>query len=128
MARSRARRSPVSECIFCMIARGEIPSTPVYEDDSVLAFDDIAPQAPVHTLIIPREHSAHLGDSVPGATLQALLAAVPLVAERKGVSESGYRVIINTGPDARQSVSHLHVHVLGGQAMTEGMVAFDEGR
>lgn len=118
----------MSECVFCMIASGEIPSKRVWEDDLVLAFDDISPQAPVHTLIIPRSHYADLGDAVPQEVLQALLAAAPRVAEIKGLDGSGYRVIINTGPDARQSVHHLHLHVMGGRTMTEGMVHFSQGR
>ena len=118
----------MSDCVFCMIARGDIPAALVYEDERVVAFDDIAPQAPVHALIIPRTHFANIADGVPPDVLEALMRAVPRVAEIKGIAESGYRVIINTGPDAAQSVHHLHVHVLGGRTMAEGMVAFDEGR
>lgn len=118
----------MSECIFCMIAAGEIPAKTVIEDEFVIAFDDIAPQAPVHTLIVPRTHYADLSDNVPAEVHNALLAMVPRIAEVKGIAESGYRVIINTGPDAQQSVQHLHVHVLGGARMTPGMVEFTEGR
>jgi len=117
----------MAECIFCRVAAGEIPATFVYEDDVVVAFDDIAPQAPVHTLIIPREHYAHLGDSIGADVLGAIFAAVPRVAAAKGIAESGYRVIINTGPDASQTVHHVHVHVMGGRAMAHGMVRFHEG-
>ena len=112
----------MSDCVFCMIASGEIPSTPVYEDEVVVAFDDIAPQAPVHTLIIPRAHYANVADGVPSELMLRVMEAIPRVAEEKGVAESGYRVIINTGPDAAQSVHHFHVHVLGGKPMAEGMV------
>lgn len=112
----------MSDCVFCMIGRGEIPAAIVYEDEHVVAFDDIAPQAPVHTLIIPRAHYASIADAVPPEVIWSVMAAVPRVAEIKGVAESGYRVIINTGPDAAQSVHHFHVHVLGGRAMAEGMV------
>jgi histidine triad (HIT) family protein len=108
-----------------MIARGDIPATFVYEDDHVVAFDDIAPQAPVHTLVIPRRHFATIADDVPSDVLEATMRAVPRVAEAKGIAESGYRVIINTGPDAAQSVHHFHVHVLGGRSMAEGMVSFE---
>lgn len=118
----------MSDCVFCMIGRGDIPAVRVYEDEYVVAFDDIAPQAPVHTLIIPRVHFAHIADDVPSDALEALMRAVPRVAEIKGIAGSGYRVIINTGPDAAQTVHHLHLHVLGGRTMAEGMVAFDEGR
>lgn len=117
----------MKDCIFCMIARGEIPAKVVLEDDLTIAFDDIAPQAPVHTLIIPREHYDDLGDGVPTEIRDALLAAVPKVAAAKGIAQSGYRVIINTGPDAQQSVKHLHVHVMGGRRMAAGMVEFVEG-
>ncbi|MBI5230635.1 MAG: histidine triad nucleotide-binding protein [Coriobacteriales bacterium] len=114
-------------CIFCKVASGEIPATFVYEDEFVVAFDDISPQAPVHTLIIPREHFEHLSDGVPEQVTMALFTAVPEVARRKGVLESGYRVIVNAGPDANQTVPHLHVHVIGGKAMSHGMVNFSGG-
>lgn len=114
----------MEDCIFCKMAAGEIPVTPVYQDDLVMAFDDISPQSPVHTLIIPRAHHQDLGDGVPAETAAALLAAVPIVAQAKVVAESGYRVIVNNGGDANQSVMHLHVHVLGGKAMQHRMVKF----
>lgn len=110
------------DCIFCKIARGEIPVPFVYEDDLVVAFNDLSPQAPVHVLIVPRVHYRNLGDGVPAEVAVALCGAVPKVAEAKGISESGYRVIVNNGPDATQTVPHLHVHVLGGTPMTHGMV------
>lgn len=110
------------DCIFCRIARGEIPVLTVYSDDRVVAFDDVSPQAPVHVLIIPREHFANFADGVPEDVFAALCAAVPKVAAAKGIAESGYRVIINNGPDARQSVGHLHVHVVGGAPMSHKMV------
>lgn len=115
----------MNDCVFCMIGRGDIPATLVYQDECVVAFDDIAPQAPVHTLIIPRSHYANIADGVPSDVLEATMRAVPVVAGIKGVAESGYRVIINTGPDAAQSVHHFHVHVLGGRSMAEGMVSFE---
>ncbi len=114
----------MSDCIFCAIASGAIPARFVYEDDLVVAFDDISPQAPVHTLIIPREHHANLADGVSPELAAALLAAVPKVAEMKGVAHSGYRVIVNTGTDALQTVQHLHLHVMGGRAMHHGLVGF----
>ncbi len=114
----------MNDCIFCKIVRGEIPVQVVWEDDAVIAFDDASPQSPVHTLVIPKQHFEHLGDGIPPDTLAALFAAVPVVAQVKGVSASGYRVIINNGPDANQTVQHLHVHVMGGQPMSHGMVRF----
>lgn len=115
----------MDDCIFCKIVAGEIPATVVWENDSVIAFDDIAPQAPVHTLIIPREHHVNLGDGMDEPLLGALFAAVPEVARVKGVDESGYRVIVNNGSDAGQLVGHVHAHVLGGRAMAPGMVRFE---
>jgi histidine triad (HIT) family protein len=112
----------MEDCIFCRIGRGEIPACVVWQDDEFVAFDDIAPQAPVHVLIIPRAHYEHVGDDVPAEVLGRLCSVVPKVAALKGVAESGYRTIMNTGPDAGQTVPHLHVHVLGGMRMGEGMV------
>ena len=114
----------MDDCIFCKIASGEIPSTPVYENDDVMAFDDLSPQAPVHTLVIPKAHYRNLSDDVPADVLAALFSAVAEVARIKGIAESGYRVIVNNGPDANQTVQHLHVHILGGHSMSHGMVAF----
>ena len=112
-------------CIFCMIAARELEARVVYEDDVVLAFDDITPQAPVHTLIIPKTHYDNMGDDVPSDVTTALFTAVPKVAALKSVDRSGYRVIVNNGRDASQSVAHLHVHLLGGGAMSRGMVHFE---
>lgn len=114
----------MDDCIFCKIASGAIPATYVYQDDHVVAFDDLSPQAPVHTLVIPRSHHEHLGDGVSAELMAALFAAVPRVASAKGISDAGYRVIVNCGPDANQTVKHLHVHVMGGRSMAHGMVLF----
>jgi histidine triad (HIT) family protein len=118
----------MEDCIFCKVARGEISATRVYEDDVVVAFDDISPQAPVHTLVIPKEHFETMGSGVPDETMAALFVAVPEVARLKGVVASGYRVIVNNGPDANQTVHHLHVHVMGGRAMSHGMLNFSDGQ
>ena len=115
----------MDECLFCRIARGEVPASIVYENDAVVAFDDISPQAPVHTLVIPREHYDNLSDAVPSEMLTAVFGAVPDVARVKGVEGSGYRVIVNNGPDANQTVGHLHVHIVGGSAMSHGMVQLE---
>ena len=111
------------DCIFCKIAAGEIPSTKVYEDDQVLAFEDLNPMMPVHTLIVPKEHHANIGDDIPDALMGHLFNTVKKVAEIKGIAESGYRVIVNTGDDACQTVHHVHVHVLGGAPMNDGSPA-----
>lgn len=111
------------DCIFCKIAAGEIPSTKVYEDDQVLAFEDLNPMMPVHTLIVPKEHHANIGDDIPDALMGHLFNTVKKVAEIKSIAESGYRVIVNTGDDACQTVHHVHVHVLGGAPMNDGSPA-----
>ncbi|NTW28546.1 MAG: histidine triad nucleotide-binding protein [Coriobacteriia bacterium] len=112
----------MDDCLFCKIASGEISAKIVYEDESVIAFDDIQPQAPVHTLVIPRIHYSNLSADVPSDVICALFSAVPAVADVKGIGESGYRVIVNSGPDAMQTVNHLHVHVIGGFPMGHRMI------
>lgn len=112
----------MTDCIFCKIASGEIPADIVYQDEHVIAFNDIAPQAPVHTLIIPRVHVSNLEDERSIEVLAHVFGAAPKVAAIKGVSETGYRVVQNNGPDSGQTVYHLHVHVLGGRSFGEGLV------
>lgn len=114
----------MENCVFCMIGRGDVPARIVYEDDQVIAFDDIAPQAPVHTIIIPKKHYKNMSDDIPIPDLCAVFIAVAKVAAIKGVDKTGYRVIVNNGIDANQTVGHLHVHVLGGKMMSHGMVTF----
>ena len=104
------------DCIFCKIAKGEIPTNKVYEDDDVVVFDDLEPLMPVHTLIIPKDHYSDLSDNVPVEVLGKVFSKVGMVAEKKGLA-NGYRVLVNTGEDASQSVKHLHVHILGGGLM-----------
>lgn len=109
----------MSECLFCAIGSGDIPADVVFSDDDVVAFRDIAPQAPVHVLVIPRAHhanAAELAAADPTLTV-ALLRAAAQVAQQEGVSESGYRIVTNTGAGAGQSVDHIHFHVLGGRAL-----------
>lgn len=113
----------MGECIFCKIAAGEIPSTKVYEDDKVLAFEDLNPQMPVHVLIIPKQHYGNLGDAIPNDEMGYLFNTVKRVAQIKNIDSSGYRVIVNTGDDAQQTVHHIHVHVLGGAPMNSGSPA-----
>ena len=107
----------MDECLFCRIVGGAIPATIVYQDGQVTAFRDIEPQAPVHVLVVPNQHLASTNELEAGHNDIAgrLLRAARLVAEQEGVAESGYRLVVNTGPDAMQSVAHIHVHVLGGR-------------
>ena len=109
----------MSECLFCKIARKEIPAALVYEDDSLLAFKDIAPQAPVHLLIIPKAHCEGMADMTP--EIAAAVGGLPQVAARlaqeQGVAASGWRLLSNCGPDSGQSVYHLHFHLLGGKPL-----------
>jgi histidine triad (HIT) family protein len=110
----------MSDCLFCRIAAKEIPAKVVFEDDLVLAFDDIRPQAPVHTLVIPKAHYASLAE-VPAEKselLGLLLARARDVAAAKGLAPTGYRIVLNTGRDSGQDVFHIHFHVLGGRRMT----------
>ncbi len=104
-----------ADCIFCKIARGEIPAKKVYEDDEVLAFHDIRPQAPVHLLVIPRAHVATLYEATPAhvPAFGKMLALAGRLAREAGAAE-GFRTIINTGPVGHQEVYHVHMHVLGG--------------
>ena len=105
----------MSDCIFCKIIRGEIPSKKVYEDDDIFAFNDIAPAAPVHFMIIPKQHIASLNeaDMSHQAILGKMLAMTGELARGQGATD-GFRTIINTGRVGRQEVYHLHIHVLGG--------------
>ena len=104
--------------MFCRIIRGEIAAREVYRSDGVLAIHDISPVAPTHLLVMPTEHVPSL-DSLQDPELAGkLLLAVGEVARREGIASSGYRVVVNTGADGGQTVSHLHIHVLGGRRLT----------
>ncbi len=106
------------DCLFCNIAAGKIPAKIVYESDKVVAFEDIAPQAPTHLLIIPKQHIATLDDlEDPALAGHILLTAKKLAAER-GLTNDGYRTVINCNTDGGQVVFHLHCHLLGGRKMT----------
>lgn len=108
----------MSDCIFCKIAAGEIPSDTVYEDDKVVVFRDIAPKAKVHLLVIPREHIESLNEvgEEHGELLVHMMGLLPKLAQAEGL-DSGYRTIINTGRGGGQEVFHLHIHQLGGGAL-----------
>ena len=109
----------VADCLFCKIALREIPSEIAYEDDEVIAFKDIQPIAPVHLIIIPKNHLCSLNDVTPEyeTLIGHLFGVIRRLAEEFGVNESGYRVVTNTGTDGGQVVGHLHFHLLGGQAL-----------
>lgn len=107
----------MEDCIFCKIAAGEIPAKVVYEDDDILAFEDANPQTPVHTLIIPKQHYENLSDDIPAEILGKLFSKVRYIASLQGLEDRGYRIVANTGEDGRQTVFHLHVHLLGGATM-----------
>jgi histidine triad (HIT) family protein len=108
-----------NDCMFCRIIAGEIPSTKVYEDATAYAFRDINPQAPTHVLIIPKEHIESLNDASQSdeALLGHLMRLAPKIANQEGIAENGYRTLINTGAESGQTVSHIHVHLLGGRPM-----------
>jgi histidine triad (HIT) family protein len=111
--------SPAAACLFCRIARHELPAKILFEDERVLAFDDLRPQAPVHLLVIPKAHFASLNDAPGGseALLGELLLAARRAARDKGIAETGYRVVLNTGRDSGQEIPHIHFHVLGGRRL-----------
>ena len=110
----------MSDCLFCKIIEGEIPADIVYEDDHFLAFNDINPIAPIHILIIPKEHIPTLNniDEKHTQTMGEIFLAVKKIAQDKGISESGYRTIFNCNKDAQQTVFHIHLHLIAGRKMT----------
>ena len=112
-----------TDCIFCKIVAGEIPSTQVYRDEQVTAFRDINPAAPVHVLIVPNRHIASVNDltAEDEPLIGHLFSVAKQIAADEGIAESGYRLIVNTGPDGGQVVFHLHLHLLGGHRMKHPM-------
>ena len=108
----------MSDCLYCKIVAGDIPSTKVYEDETVLAFRDIAPQAPCHVLVIPKAHIADVnGITAENSAIVAhIFQVIPQIAKAEGL-ENGYRVVSNCGADAGQTVQHLHFHILGGKQL-----------
>lgn len=107
-------------CIFCKIARGELPATVVHDEADLLAFRDLSPQSPQHTLLIPRKHIASLDDldEDDGDLMGRLMLAARDLARRQGLAEAGYRLVTNVGADGGQSVGHLHLHLLGGRPLS----------
>ncbi len=112
----------MSDCIFCKIVNGDIPSSKVYEDDCVLAFNDINPQAKVHFLVIPKSHIGSVDEinESNSNVVSHIFTTIPKIAKKVGLT-NGYRVITNCGQDGCQSVKHLHFHVLGGEQLSEKM-------
>ena len=110
----------MADCIFCKIARGEIPAQVVHKTDLVTAFRDLDPQAPVHVLVIPNQHVGSAAEIGPGngALMAALVVAANAVAAQEGIAETGYRLVFNVGEDGGMSVPHLHLHVLGGRRLS----------
>ncbi len=111
--------SAVSDCLFCKILAGEVPSTEVVSTDTTYAFRDIQPAAPTHVLVIPRQHidNAHALDPTDGDLLADMFQTAQEVARKEGVDASGYRLVFNVGEDALNSVPHLHLHVIGGKKL-----------
>ena len=108
----------MENCLFCKIVAGIIPSTKVYEDDLVLAFRDIAPQAPTHILVIPKAHIGSVAEATPAnsSVVAHIFEVIPAIAAKEGLA-NGYRVVSNCGADAGQTVHHLHFHILGGKEL-----------
>jgi histidine triad (HIT) family protein len=108
------------DCLFCKIIAGEIPGAIVYQDDTVVAFKDINPQAPMHVLVVPRRHIATLNDLSDGddALVGEMIRRAAALAKEHGYAERGYRTVFNCNADARQTVFHIHLHVLGGRRMS----------
>lgn len=106
-------------CLFCRIAAGELPATFVYQDDAIVAFHDVNPQAPVHVLIVPRAHIATLNDLEPAhdAVVGGLIRRAAVIAAELGIAARGYRTVFNCNREAGQTVFHLHLHLLGGRPM-----------
>ena len=104
-------------CLFCKIVAGEIPASKVYEDDRIVAFNDIIPQAPMHVLVVPREHVSTVNDLDPAhdALVGEMVRRAAAIAAERGYAERGYRTVFNCNADAGQTVFHLHLHVLGGR-------------
>ncbi len=105
------------DCLFCRIIRKEIPANIVFENDAYVAFRDINPQAPLHVLVVPKEHVASLNEATDAGLIGGLSLVAAQLAKREGVAEGGYRTLINTNRDAGQTVFHVHLHLLGGRPL-----------
>lgn len=109
----------MSDCIFCKIVSGDIPSTKIFEDEQVIAFRDINPQAPTHVLVVPKRHIPGVNELAEAdeALVGHVYGVIAKLVRELGIDESGYRVVVNSGADGQQSVPHLHFHVLGGRLL-----------
>lgn len=109
----------MDDCIFCKIANKEIPSTIVYEDDMVIAFNDLNPVAPVHILVVPKEHMTDIlnVEKEDMKYIEAVVEAIQKITKEKGIAESGFRVVNNCGEDGGQTVKHIHFHIIGGEKL-----------
>lgn len=114
----------MENCIFCKIIKGEIPSSKVYEDEEILAFNDINPAAPIHVLVIPKKHITSLADMEDGdeKIVGKIYKVINQIAEKQSFKENGYRVIVNCGKDGGQEVGHLHFHLLAGKQLGEKII------
>lgn len=113
-----------NNCLFCKIVSGEIPSNIVYEDENILSFHDINKMAKEHVLVIPKQHISSVNDvdESNSGYIKHIFESIPKIVEKLGIKDTGYRVIINTGDDACQSVKHFHAHILGGEKLPEKIV------
>lgn len=120
---ARGEMTMADECIFCRIVRKEVPSRPIYEDHDLVAIPDLHPVAPVHVLIVPKEHMINLNDvgKNDAGLLGRMLRLSARIANDKGIAESGYRIVINNGDDGGQVVPHLHLHLIGGRRLDPKM-------
>ncbi len=120
MAREMSLQMSSSDCIFCRVAAKQIPSQIVFEDEKVVAFRDLNPQAPTHILLIPRKHMASMADvqDADQTLLGDLMMAAKNIAKSEGLPKNGYRVVVNTGANAGQTVFHLHLHLMGGRSFS----------
>jgi histidine triad (HIT) family protein len=107
------------DCLFCKIASGEIPAKIIYQDDSIVAFDDINPQAPMHKIIIPKKHIANLNDleSTDNELIAHMVKSATMLSKNLGIDQNGYRIVMNCNADGGQTVFHIHLHLLGGRPM-----------
>ena len=114
----------MEDCIFCKIIKGEIPSNKVYEDEDIIAFHDINPEAPIHILVVPKKHISMLTDlnKEDETLIGKIFTTINLIAEKEGFKDEGYRVIANCGKDSGQEVMHIHFHVLAGKKLGNKIV------